>query len=481
MKLKKLLKNIKYKEIKGQKDIEISTITADSRVASFNGLFIARKGKTFDGSKFIYQAVDAGVKAVITDIYDPFLKNITQIIVDDPAAIEADIAANFYNHSAKKLFKVAITGTNGKTTTSYLLKHILDLNKGETALIGTIEYILGKNKIQSNLTSPDSVNIQKYLNEIKENNLKNVCMEVSSHAIDQNRLKHINFDIAIFTNLTQDHLDYHKTFENYKNAKKKLFDTLDKTAFSIVNIDDENTQYLIKDTKSKIFSYSTKMKAGLQAFDIKYSLKGTSFTVKYKDETFDFFTNLIGRYNVSNILAAISLGIILKIDLNKLSSDLKSFKQVKGRLEKISNNKNFHVFVDFAHSPDAMKNVLLTLKDLKKSRIINVFGCGGNRDQLKRSQMATISETHADITIVTNDNPRNEDPNEIITDIVKGFSKNANYIIETNRKQAIEKAIKLAKVDDIIIITGKGHETCQIFENITIEFDDSKIAKQILS
>ncbi|HEU64767.1 MAG TPA: UDP-N-acetylmuramoyl-L-alanyl-D-glutamate--2,6-diaminopimelate ligase [Chlamydiae bacterium] len=485
MKLKKLLKNISYIEIKGPKDIEISSITQDSRLASYNGLFIAKKGNNFDGSKFLDEAILAGVSAAIVDIYDPFLKNITQVIVRDASSIEADIAANFYENPSKELFNIGITGTNGKTTTSYLIKHILDQNEKKSALIGSIEYILGDTKIEAKLTTPTSINIHKYLKEAVDNNLKYLCMEVSSHGLDQNRQKNIDFDIAIFTNLSLDHLDYHKNFENYKNAKKKLFDSLNEDSSSIVNIDDENFKHLIRDTKSKIFTYSTKKRADLFATDIKYSLKGTSFILNYKNEKTEFFTPLIGEYNVYNVLAALSVGLRLKIDLQKLKEDIKNFKSVKGRLEKVKNNKNFYIFVDFAHTPDALENVLKTLKTItslnnKKSKIINVFGCGGNRDKSKRIFMAKISEKFSDISIVTSDNPRNEDPQKIIDDIKAGFScTKTNVHIEKDRKKAIEIAIKLANSQDIIIITGKGHETYQIFENVTLEFDDTIISKQI--
>jgi len=481
MKLKKILKNIDYLEIKGSKDIEISSITQDSRLASFNGLFIAKKGKNFDGSKFIDDAISCGTIAIITDIFDPFLKNVAQVIVKDPNLIEADIAANFYEHPTKNLFSIGITGTNGKTTTNYLIKHILDKNNKNTALIGTIENILKDTKIQTKLTTPDSISIQKYLRQAVDCNLKYLCMEVSSHGLDQNRLKNIDFNIAIFTNLTQDHLDYHQTFENYRDAKKKLFDSLNDDAFSVINIDDENAKYLIKDTKSNIFTYSTKQKADLYASDIKHSLKGSYFTLNYQNEKIDLFTPLVGEYNVYNVLSAIAVSILLKIDLKKIKEDIKTFKSVKGRLEKVNNNKNLNIFIDFAHTPDALKNVLQTIKNLKNynSKIINVFGCGGDRDKSKRAVMAKMSENFSDISIVTSDNPRNENPQKIIDDIISGFSNSTNVVVEKDRKKAIEKAIKLAKAEDIIIITGKGHETYQIFENVTVEFDDSIISKQI--
>lgn len=498
MKLKKLLKNIDFIEIKGSKDIDIDSITQDSRLASFNSLFIAKKGNITDGSKFIYEAVSSGAKAVVTDIFDPFLKDVTQIIVKDTSSIDADLAKNFYEDPSKKLFSIGITGTNGKTTTSYLIKHLLDQNKKNTALLGTIEYILGDTKILAKLTTPDSITIQKYLKKALDNDLKYFCMEVSSHALDQNRLKNIDFNIAIFTNLTQDHLDYHQNFENYKNAKKKLFDTLNENAHSIVNIDDDSFADLIKDTRSKVLTYSIKQKADLFATNINYSLDGTFFTLHFKDEKMDFFIPLVGEHNVYNALAAISSAVLLDIDLRKIKEDLKKFKFVKGRLEKVENSKNLNIFVDFAHTPDALQNVLNTLKtiiskkenafekqnqlkqkNIENKRIINVFGCGGDRDKSKRPLMAKASEKFSDISIVTSDNPRSEDPQNIIDDILKGFSNKTNVIVEKDRKKAIELAIKLAKDEDIIIITGKGHETYQIFENVTVEFDDCITSQKI--
>jgi len=480
MKLKELLKKIKYKKIIGPQDIEITDICSDSRMISSNNLFIARKGKRFDGARFIDEAVALGARAVLTDTYDPKLKNATQIIADDVSRAEADIAAFFYNFPSNKLKLIGITGTNGKTTTNYLIKHILDSVKKDCGLISTIECIFRKNKILSKLTTPDNVTLQKYLRKMADDKLKNCCIEASSHALDQNRLKNVDFDIGIFTNLSHDHLDYHKTFDNYKRAKKKLFDTLSENNFAIVNIDDENASFMIKDTKAKIISYSTQKKADFLAKNIKCSAYGTSFILYYKNKKIRFFSNLIGRHNVYNLLAAIAASVVsYKINIQDLAQIIYSFEKILGRLEKVQNSKKINIYVDFAHSPDALKNVLMTMSHIKKKRIINVFGSGGDRDTGKRPQMAQISEQFSDISIITSDNPRSENPLKIINEIKKGFSKNANYIVEKNRKKAIEKAIKLAKEDDIIIITGKGHETYQILKNKTICFDDREISKII--
>lgn len=479
MKLKKVLKNIKYKEVKGSLDIEISGICSDSRMVAPNNLFIARKGTKFDASQFIYDAIEAGAIAIVTEIFNPFLKNITQIICDDIHLIEPDIAANYYEHPSKELFSVAVTGTCGKTTTTYLTKYILDSINFNCGLLGGVECIIKDNKIPSKLTTPGSIIIQKYLREMVNLGLKSVCMEASSHGIDQGRVKNIDFSVAIFTNLTIDHLDYHLTLENYMKAKKKLFDSLNEKSYAVINLDDPNSLNIVKDTKAKVITLSTTQKATIFASDIKYTLDGTSFTLCYKDKKTEFFTKLVGKYNVYNCLCAIAVGIILNIDLEKISEIVKTFNSVSGRLQKVENDKKLNVYVDFAHTDDALKNVLSTLKELKQNRIIHVFGCGGDRDRSKRPLMAKASEKYSDISIVTSDNPRSEVPEKIIEEIAVGFSKDATYIIEKDRKKAIEIAINLAKENDIIIITGKGHETYQIFKNVTIDFDDRDVTKQI--
>jgi len=471
MKLKTLFKDFEDIEIKGCKDIEISSISNDSRYVFINSLFIAKKGFSDDGSKYIHDAITSGAKSILTDIYDPFLKNITQIICKDPNILEADLAAKFYNNPSKNLYSIAITGTNGKTTTSYLIKHILDENNIKTGLLGTIEYIYSDSKQTASLTTPSSIELQKYFKEMKNSNFKAFCLEASSHGIDQNRLKNIDFNTAIFTNITVDHLDYHKTFENYKIAKKKLFDSLTEDAFSIINLDDPNAFFMISNTKSKIFTYAIDNKADLKAENIKFSIENTMFNLIYENQRYEVKTSLIGKFNVSNILASISLAITKNIKIENIINSIESFKSVKGRLEKVNSNKPFSIFIDFSHTDDALKNVLQTLNNIKKNKIICVFGAGGNRDKSKRELLAKASEKYSDITI--------EDPHLIIEDIKKGFSKDFKYYVEVDREKAILKAIKIAQKDDIILIAGKGHENYQILKNQKIYFDDKKIAEEI--
>ncbi len=478
MKLKKLFKDITDIEIKGLKDIEISGVCNDSRYVYPNSLFIAKKGESFDAASFIQDAISAGAIAIVTDMYDPFI-NVTQIIHENPNEIEADIAANYYQNPSKELFTIAITGTNGKTTTSYIVKHILDNFDKKSGLIGTIEYITGESQIFSKLTTPDNVSNQKYLREMVSNNLKSAVMETSSHGIEQNRIRNIEFDAAIFTNLTNDHLDYHQTMENYFLAKKKLFQNhLKENALSVINLDDEFGRRLNDEISDHKITYGLDNKADIYADNIKYSANGSEFDVFYKEKQERFFIPLFGKCNIYNTLAALSIGIQLALPFNKMRDVLKSLPKVKGRLEKVAVKNHFHLFVDHAHTPDALFNSLNSLK-VVAGKIIVVFGCGGNRDKTKRPKMAEIAEKHADKVIVTTDNPRNENPQDIIDEILLGFSKKCDYIVEIDRKKAIETAIRMAKDEDIILIAGKGHENYQIIGNNRYPFDDVEIAKNL--
>jgi UDP-N-acetylmuramoyl-L-alanyl-D-glutamate--2,6-diaminopimelate ligase len=478
MKLKTLFKDIKYKTIKGKKDIDISGICSDSRYVSINNLFIAKKGNSFNGYDFIKNAVKSGAIAVLTDIYDPFIK-VAQIIVDDPSKTEGDIAAKFYNTKKNDLLKIAITGTSGKTTTSFIIKHLLDSQNIKSGLLGSIENHLGDQIVLSKHSTPDVVLNHKYLHEMKKNNLKAFIIEATSHGLDQNRLKNIDFDIAVFTNFSQDHLDYHKNMSNYFLAKKKLFDNLKKDSFAIVNIDDEKAKDIIKDSKAKVCTISIKKEADLTAKNIKSNILGSTFTIEFKNNSYEVFIPLIGEYNIYNALFSIQTLLLKNIDILDIISSLKTFKNVKGRLEKLP-CKNRNIFIDFAHKEDALRNVLSNLKKITNKKIINVFGCGGNRDKDKRKKMGKVSEEYSDFSIVTSDNPRNEDPMDIINEIILGFSKKDSYIVIEDRKKAIAKAIEIAAKDDIILINGKGHETYQILKDKVIDFSDSLIALEIL-
>lgn len=477
MRLKKLFKNIKYKEIKGPKEVEITGICSDSRYVAPGNLFVAKRGGNFDGNDFILDAISAGACAILTDTYNPFINKITQIIVEDVGNIEADIAVAYYDLPSDQLFMIGITGTNGKTTTSYLIKHIMDRANRPSGLIGTIEYITGKNRYDSSLTTPGSLQLQKYLKEMVLDGCKSCVMEVSSHSLAQDRIKNINFNAAIFTNLTQDHLDYHNTLENYADAKKLLFDSLSASSSAIINIDDVWAAKMIENTRGRIVTYGIENSADLNARNIEFTLNGLKFDLHFSNKIEKISSPLIGRFNVYNILAAIALGLEANLSFEEIRSSIVTYKNAPGRLEKVD-SQNFHVFVDYAHTPDALQKVLATLKEINKNRIITVFGCGGNRDRGKRPKMGKIASELSDLTIITSDNPRSENPKDIISEIISGIQQK-NYLVEEDRYLAIKKAIDLAKKGDIVLIAGKGHETTQSFANKKQLFDDRKIAKEL--
>ncbi len=458
MKLKALIKGLDL-QVKGSKELEITGVSSDSRTVAPGNLFIAKRGSTYDGSHFISQAVSAGAAAVVTDIYDPFL-SIPQIIHPNSSLIEAKLAARYYGEPSEDLLVVGVTGTKGKTTTTYLVKHLLDCLDVPSGLIGTVETILGENRFFSTLTTHDAICNQKWLREMLQKSCKAAVLEVSSHGLQQGRVDEIDFDLGVFTNLHPDHLDYHKTMEEYALAKRKLFE---RSRQSILNADSPWAEFM-----GKGFSYGIE-KGDLRATEIAFFSSGTEFVV----EGCRFRSPLIGRFNVYNTLAAIAVGIQMGAKLESIRESIAKFGAVPARLERIGN-----VFIDFAHTGEALQNVLQTLREIGKGRILVVFGCGGNRDPQRRIQMARAADQFADVSIITNDNPRTEDPEEIARQIVSGFA-NAP-IVELDRKRAIEKAIAMAGADDLVLIAGKGHERVQIFAHQTLPFDDSLIVKEIL-
>lgn len=484
MKLKKLFKDIEEAQIKGSKELEVTGICSHSKLASPGNLFIAKKGFVDDGVNYINEAIQAGASAVLTDMYDPSLKTAAQIIHPRPAGIEGLLAAQYYQNPSVELFMAGITGTNGKTTTSYLTKFLLDnLERDHAGLIGTIEYLIGSHRYQATRTTPDVVANQKMLREMCNQGSKSCVMEVTSHALDQGRVNQIHFDVAVFTNLTQDHLDYHKTMEEYCKAKNRFFAELHQSRknspCAIVNSDSPWTEKILEGCKTKIMTFGTHNPADLFADAIELTTDGTKFVLHYKERQIPCHIPLVGRFNVYNCLAATAtclhkghlLDIILQLYPN--------LPAVSGRLEPVPNDLGLKIFVDFAHSDDALKNVLETLSELKTGKIITVFGCGGDRDQAKRPKMAESAEKYSDLCIVTSDNPRSEDPEAICRQITAGF-KSKSYIVEPDRKKAIELAIKRASPGDILLIAGKGHETYQIFAHKTVDFDDRKVAQELL-
>lgn len=466
--LKQLLKQVEGAQLKGS-DIKISGIASDSRKVLPGDLFIARRGERFDGNEFIQDALLNGAKAVVTDLYDPFLQ-CPQIISSDLLKIEGILSAKFFDYPAKKLFCVGVTGSKGKTTTSYLCKELISSFGKSCGLLSSIEVFNGKNRLDSALTTHDVVSNQKFLKQMVESKCTHVVIEVSSHALDQNRVDGIEFDVAIFTNLFEDHLDYHGSMKEYAKAKQKLLDKT--TGPIIVNSDCPWSSTL--QGKQKTLSVGIKNRADIFAEDIQCKADGTEFSlwgVKWN-------TPLLGLFNVYNILSSVGVGIVMGESLQKIKESIEGFCGVPGRLERVQNPLGIHIFVDFAHTGDSLYFVLSLLKSVAKKRVVVVFGAGGEREEKRRLGMGKAAAELADYSIITSDNPRREDPDKIAEAIASAFTDKQKYEICIDRNQAISRAIEMARKDDIVLIAGKGHEKVQIFSSQTVSFDDVAVARQ---
>ena len=479
MRLKQLIESLDKRQCIYSRlnDFEVQGISCSSKVVRDNFIFVAIKGNKDDGHKFIEDAVNKGAKAVVVQIPNPksqIPKDISVIGVRDTRKAVAKLAAAFYKNPSSQLKVVGITGTNGKTTISYLIESILKEAGFNPAVIGTINYRFKDKVISSKNTTPGPIELQSMLAQMRGEGVNYAVMEVSSHALDQDRTGAVNFHSAIFTNLTQDHLDYHKTKANYFRAKSKLFKDLSSGSFAIINNDDAYGAKIKKLTKAKIITYGIDCSSDIQARDIRFDISQTEFILKTAEIKTNFQTRLIGRHNVYNILASVAFALSEGLDLEVVKSAIERFNFVPGRLERINGNADFSVFVDYAHTEDALSNVIKALRRLSQKRIIVVFGCGGERDKTKRPKMGHVVSELADYAIITNDNPRSENPQAIIDDIKKGIRKN-NYCIIPQRQEAIIKSLSLAKSGDIILVAGKGHENYQILKDKAVHFDDREV------
>jgi len=455
-------------------NINICGICNDSRNVKNDFIFVAINGELDDGHKYIKQAIANYAKVIIyEDELTEFSENIQYIKVASAYQAYALCCEIFFDYPAKHLNCIGVTGTNGKTTIAYIIKQLL---KHKAGLISTITYDNGKQAIPATRTTPEPFSLQKSFNEIKNNNCEFVIMEVSSHSLIQNRIGSTKFQVAVWTNLTGEHLDYHKTINNYFLAKKKLFtEHLSKNGFAIINTDDKYGKILYNEIGGK--SLGTNINNDFYIEIIEESMWNTTFKLTIdKVQTLTITTNLIGRFNIYNLASAIATCAVID-DINNYTFQYKKIIiNIPGRLNSIK-IKNSIFFVDYAHTDDALNNVLQTLAQLAKTKIITVFGCGGDRDKTKRPRMGKVAQKYSDIIILTNDNPRTENPNEIIEDIKQGIYNLRNVFIILDRKKAIQKSIKLAQKNDIILIAGKGHENYQIIDNNNIYFNDMDILK----
>ena len=478
MNLNDILKGLDIANITGNINIDITNIAYDSRKVEENTLFICIKGFNSDGHKYIESAIEKGAKAFLIQD-DVNIEGYTFIKVEDTRAAMAKVADNFYNNPSKELGVIGVTGTNGKTSITTFLSEILSLNDKKVGLVGTIKIFDGDKTVESSSTTPESADLQKHFKTMLNNGCDYCAMEVSSHSLVLNRVDETDFKLGIFTNLTPDHLDFHKDLEDYRNAKEKLFHKT--TMANIINIDDEGGAKIYENIKSlntPAYTYGIDNKADFMAKDIKIDARGVSYTLVTPTYEEEMFVPVPGKFTVYNTLAVIAACYILNIPKEIVLDGLKRTKGVPGRFETVPNNNGVSVIVDYAHTPDALENILNTAKEFANGNIITVFGCGGDRDKTKRPIMGKIAQTLSDKIIITSDNPRTENPYSIIDNILEGIDKNNdNYKVIENREYAIREAIKTSQKGDIVIIAGKGHENYQIIGKIKYDFDDKIVAK----
>lgn len=464
-------------DVKGSDDVEIKSIAYDSRKVETGSLFVAIQGFKLDGHDYISEAVAKGATAVIGEKDVDLPENILYIKVKNSRKALSEASSLFFGKPAEKLKVVGVTGTNGKTTTTYLIKAILDEAGYSTGVVGTIGVRIKDRLLPSERTTPESLELNHIFSEMLKEGVEYVSMEVSSHSLKLHRVDHINFEVGVFTNLTQDHLDFHINFEDYYASKKKLFSLSRK---AVINVDDESGRRLCRELNIPVLTYAIEEKADVKAENVTINESGVSFDVCALDKRKKIRYRVPGRFSVYNSLAAISACLILGVDLDTIAEALEKVKGVPGRFEPVDEGQDFTVIVDYAHTPDGLENVLSTIKSFARGRIITVFGAGGDRDRGKRPLMGRVVSEYSDYFIITSDNPRSEDPEAIIDDIEKGVNENSKYERIPDRKEAIKRAIELASEGDVILIAGKGHENYQIIKDKVLPFDDREVAREFL-
>jgi UDP-N-acetylmuramoyl-L-alanyl-D-glutamate--2,6-diaminopimelate ligase len=488
MKLDTLLQAMKHTH-RGVSSPDISSLCYDSRKVQAGSLYACLPGTKTDGHAFISQALAQGATAILCQqawldkhSTQELQSDIAWIGVAETRAALAQIAAAFYNHPSRQLSLLGVTGTNGKTTTTHLIRSLLEKAQLRTGLIGTLGCFFAEKEIPTGFTTPFAPELQAILAQMQTQGAQAVAMECSSHALEQHRLDALEFECAVFTNLTQDHLDYHGNMQAYAQAKQILFEQLLKASgTALLNADDPVSQDYARVSQGKVLTYGMANKADLRASNPQYGLAKVSYTLHWQEEIHPVELALPGHFNILNSLAAIGTGLVLGLPLSHLIQTLKTLPGVPGRLEVVSAlDHPFTVLVDYAHTPDSLENVLKTARQFSQARLLCVFGCGGDRDKSKRPQMGKIAAEQADQVWITSDNPRSEEPETILADILIGIKSPQNVHPEVNRQTAIESALMTAEAGDVVIIAGKGHETYQIFKDTTIHFDDREVARNWL-
>jgi len=475
MKLKDILTNCNLLDIIGEKDRDIVGITFDSRKATEGTLFFAVRGTQVDGHAYIGKALENGAAAVVCEkLPKETADHVTYIQVENSAYALGVAASNFFGNPSEKLRLVGVTGTNGKTTIATLLYRLFTDAGYPSGLLSTIENIIGREVIPSTHTTPDPIELNTLLHKMVEKGCEYAFMEVSSHSVAQDRIAGLHFAGGIFTNLTHDHLDYHKTMANYRDAKKKFFDGLPQSAFALTNLDDKNGAVMLQNTRAKKLSYALKHDADFKGIILESHFDGMLMKVNGTE----VFTQLVGGFNASNLLAIYGAATALGFDKNELLVEISKLHGANGRFDMVYSEQGIIGIVDYAHTPDALENVLKTINEVRchKETLITVVGCGGNRDATKRPEMAAVAVKMSDRVILTSDNPRNEDPDEIIRQMKAGVdaTDSRKVLSITNRREAIRTAVALAQSGDIILLAGKGHENYQEINGIKNHFDDKE-------
>jgi len=463
-------------------DISVHNIQYDSRKVGHGDLFVAISGTAVDGHAFVESAIAGGAVAVVMQrdeaLPDPFFMHagVIKIVVPDSRKALARMSANFYGHPSRKLRLIGITGTNGKTTTTHLVRSMLEADGKKVGLIGTIGYMVGEESLPATHTTPESLELNQLLALMVQKGCGAAVMEVSSHSLALSRVFGLEFEAACFTNLTQDHLDFHGTMEEYFKAKHILFEGLSSKASAVSNADDPYGRRILEGTAARTFTYSRTGPADVRLRDVKMTVAGMKLSVEYKGRTRELESRLTGRFNVENILAAYTTGLGLGIGEECLMTGISRLPAVRGRFEQIVSPAGWTAVIDYAHTPDALEKCIRTIRDLlpaeKPGRIITVFGCGGNRDKGKRPKMGRIASELSDITVVTSDNPRKEEPGAIIDDVMAGIKEGTTVHREADRREAIKKALGMARPGDVVLVAGKGHEDYQVVGEQKHHFDD---------
>jgi len=484
MKFTQLINNLEKIEVIGNIDFTINNIQFDSRKIEDGDVFVAIRGHDQDGHNYIESAISFGARVVVCEkkpevIYD----KTTFVIVKNSRKALARISANYYNNPSNELQIIGVTGTNGKTTVTFLIGSLLKKLNYKTAIIGTTGIYIGDERQDATHTTPDPISMNRILREVADRGIQYVIMEVSSHALEQNRADYVDFDAAIFTNITHDHLDYHRTFEAYSEAKKLLFDNLKSDAIAVVNVDDGGYREMISDTKAKVIHVGWDVEADYQIRNEEIDHTGSTFEIEMENLNVGVNSPLVAQFNIINLsLSLATVSNLCNVSFSSLVSDLTGISSAPGRMERVPLRNGAVAIIDYAHTPDALEKAGKACSELivgNDARLIIVFGCGGDRDKGKRPKMAEAAEKYADRIIVTDDNPRKENRDKIFADIEKGLTKAGNYLIIKDRAEAITEAVKISKKGDIILIAGKGHEDYQIIGTQKIHFNDKEVVLSV--